>query len=109
MSIQPGDEPPKTFSFIWEYKQYGLPNVPNNPTTQLPQIPCHLTWTNEKTHEIIRANLDRSPLFQGKIKGVGPRYCPSIEDKVVRFPEKERQACFIEPTGEPCRGWRTLN
>ena len=99
MTPQPGDEPPKFFSFIWEYAQYGLPDVPNNPTTQQPQVPCHLTWTNKKTHAIIRKNLDRSPLFQGKIKGVGPRYCPSIEDKVVRFPEKDQQQCFIEPTG----------
>ncbi|MFA4844873.1 MAG: tRNA uridine-5-carboxymethylaminomethyl(34) synthesis enzyme MnmG [Candidatus Margulisiibacteriota bacterium] len=99
MTLQPGDEPPKMFSFIWEYAQYGLPNVPENPAAKLPQVPCHLTWTNEETHKIIRANLDRSPLFQGKIKGTGPRYCPSIEDKVVRFPEKDRQQCFIEPTG----------
>jgi len=84
MVPQPGDEPPKMFSFIWEYKQYGLPDVPDNPIAGLPQVPCHLTWTNNKTHEIIRANLDRSPLFQGKIQGVGPRYnfvgfiiCPS--------------------------------
>jgi tRNA uridine 5-carboxymethylaminomethyl modification enzyme len=99
MSLQPGDEPPKMFSFIWEYAQYGLAGGPENPAASLPQVACHLTWTNEKTHEIIRANLDRSPLFQGKIKGTGPRYCPSIEDKVVRFPEKDRQQCFIEPTG----------
>jgi tRNA uridine 5-carboxymethylaminomethyl modification enzyme len=119
MSVQPGDEPPRMFSFIWEYAQYRegrgieglariskelehsllLPAHPYNPCLSLSQLPCHLTWTNEKTHEIIRANLDRSPLFQGKIKGVGPRYCPSIEDKVVRFPEKDRQQCFIEPTG----------
>ncbi|MDD5593831.1 MAG: tRNA uridine-5-carboxymethylaminomethyl(34) synthesis enzyme MnmG [Candidatus Margulisbacteria bacterium] len=99
MTLQPGDEPPKMFSFIWEYAQYGLPNVPEHPAAKLPQVPCHLTWTNEETHKIIRANLDRSPLFQGKIKGTGPRYCPSIEDKVVRFPEKDRQQCFIEPTG----------
>jgi tRNA uridine 5-carboxymethylaminomethyl modification enzyme len=98
MKIQPGDVPPKMFSFIWEYKQYGLA-VQENPQLKLPQVPCHLTWTNKKTHKIIRANLDRSPLFKGKIKGVGPRYCPSIEDKVVRFPEKERQQCFLEPTG----------
>ena len=100
MSLQPGDEPPRFFSFIWEYSQYlPAPNSQLRTPNSLPQVPCHLTWTNERTHEIIRANLDRSPLFQGKIKGVGPRYCPSIEDKVVRFPEKERQACFIEPTG----------
>ena len=98
MLIQPGDHPPRPFSFIWEYKQYGL-EMPENPQFNLPQIACHLTWTNKKTHKIIKANLDRSPLFQGKIKGTGPRYCPSIEDKVVRFPEKEHQQCFIEPTG----------
>jgi len=99
MVEQPGDEPPKRFSFIWEYKQYGLSAVPNNLTTKQPQIPCHLTWTNPKTHEIIKANLDRSPLFTGKIQGVGPRYCPSIEDKVVRFPDKDSHQCFIEPCG----------
>jgi len=98
MTIQPGDEPPKMFSFIWEYKNYGLP-VLENPVLKLKQVPCHLTYTNHKTHEIIKANLDRSPLFRGIIKGVGPRYCPSIEDKVVRFPEKLRHQIFIEPTG----------
>jgi len=99
MQIQPGDENIKYFSFIWEYQQYGLPQPPSHPATKRPQVPCHLTWTNEKTHKIIMDNLDRSPLFQKKIKGIGPRYCPSIEDKVVRFPEKTRQQCFIEPTG----------
>jgi len=99
MAVQPGDDPHKMFSFIWEYKQYGMKNLPENQAEKLPSVPCHLTWTNEKTHEIIMKNLDRSPLFQGKIKGVGPRYCPSIEDKVVRFPEKTKQQCFIEPTG----------
>ena len=98
MVIQPGDDPPRMFSFIWEYKAYGF-DPPENPHFKLPQVPCHLTWTNQKTHALILANLDRSPLYQGKIKGIGPRYCPSIEDKVVRFPEKERQPCFIEPTG----------
>ncbi|MCX5750474.1 MAG: tRNA uridine-5-carboxymethylaminomethyl(34) synthesis enzyme MnmG [Candidatus Saganbacteria bacterium] len=99
MVVQPGDEPPKMFSFIWEYQNYGYKNVPDNPVLGLPQVPCHLTYTHEETHKIIRANLDRSPLFQGVIKGVGPRYCPSIEDKVVRFPEKKQHLCFIEPTG----------
>ncbi len=98
MTVQPGDEPPKMFSFVWEYKKYGL-TYPENPQRELKQIPCYLTYTNQKTHEIIKANLDRSPLFRGVIKGVGPRYCPSIEDKVVRFPEKERHQIFIEPTG----------
>jgi len=99
MIEQPGDEPPKMFSFVWEYKQYGLGGVPENPALSFPQVSCHLTWTNKKTHEIIRANLDRSPLFTGKIRGIGPRYCPSIEDKVVRFPDKDSHQCFIEPCG----------
>jgi tRNA uridine 5-carboxymethylaminomethyl modification enzyme len=65
-----------------------------------PDVPCYIVYTNEKTHEIIRANLHRSPLFSGVIEGVGPRYCPSIEDKVVRFSEKERHQLFVEPLGE---------
>ncbi len=63
------------------------------------QVPCYLTYTNERTHEIIRANIHRSPLFSGMIKGTGPRYCPSIEDKVVKFPDRERHQLFIEPEG----------
>lgn len=63
------------------------------------QIPCYLTYTNEKTHDIIRRNIHRSPLFSGNIKGIGPRYCPSIEDKVVKFPDKERHQLFLEPEG----------
>ena len=66
---------------------------------QRDQVSCWLTYTNEKTHEIIRANLDRSPLFSGAIEGTGPRYCPSIEDKVVKFPDKERHQVFVEPEG----------
>ncbi len=83
---QYGDEPPQFFS----YSTKGLKN---------PQLPCYITYTNKKTHEIIRQNLDRSPLYSGKIKGIGPRYCPSIEDKVVRFSEKERHQVFLEPEG----------
>ena len=60
---------------------------------------CYLTYTNEKTHEVIRANLDKSPLFDGTIQGVGPRYCPSIETKLVRFPDKPRHQIFVEPCG----------
>jgi tRNA uridine 5-carboxymethylaminomethyl modification enzyme len=99
MIEQPGDEPPKMFSFVWEYKQYGLGGVLENPALSFPQVNCHLTWTNKQTHDIIRANLDRSPLYTGKIQGVGPRYCPSIEDKVVRFPDKDSHQSFIEPCG----------
>ena len=84
--IQSGDEKPRPFSFT-------TTKIP------LPQVPCHITYTNEKTHEIIREGLDRSPLFSGIIKGVGARYCPSIEDKVVRFAEKERHQIFLEPEG----------
>ena len=84
--IQSGDEKPRPFSFT-------TTKIP------LPQVPCHMTYTNEKTHEIIKEGLDRSPLFSGIIKGVGARYCPSIEDKVVRFAEKERHQIFLEPEG----------
>ena len=62
-------------------------------------MPCYLTYTNEKTHEIIRDNFNRSAMFSGKIEGVGPRYCPSIEDKVKRFADKKRHQLFIEPEG----------
>ncbi len=86
MEIQPGDDDPEFFSFKTE-------GTPEN------RAVCYLTYTNERTHEIIRANLDRSPLFSGVIEGVGPRYCPSIEDKVVRFASKTRHQLFIEPMG----------
>lgn len=83
---QYGDEVPVPFSFATE-------------RIEQPQVPCHITYTNERTHEIIRGGLDRSPLYSGVIEGVGPRYCPSIEDKVVRFPEKEQHQVFLEPEG----------
>ncbi len=86
MIIQPGDEELNFYSF-----------KPNRPVR--PQIPCYLTRTNEKTHEIIRANLDKSPMYQGLIEGVGPRYCPSIEDKIVRFSSNPSHHIFIEPEG----------
>ncbi|MBE0598854.1 MAG: tRNA uridine-5-carboxymethylaminomethyl(34) synthesis enzyme MnmG [Desulfuromonadales bacterium] len=66
------------------------------------QLPCHITWTNEQTHAVIRSGFDRSPLYAGVIEGVGARYCPSIEDKVVRFPDKERHQVFLEPEGLDC-------
>lgn len=98
MEVQPGDNPPQMFSFVWEYNKYGL-NYGENPQLKLKQLDCYLTYTNEETHKIILANLDRSPLYTGKIKGIGPRYCPSIEDKVVRFKDKHRHQAFIEPEG----------
>ena len=88
MEEQFGDEKVVPFSFSTDPA-----------SVQKEQVSCWLTYTNEKTHEIIRANLDRSPLFSGSIKGTGPRYCPSIEDKVVKFPDKERHQVFIEPEG----------
>ena len=86
MVPQPGDDPPSPFS-------YRTSRIP------LPQVPCHLTHTNTQTHDIIAKNIDRSPLFSGVIDSVGPRYCPSIEDKVVRFADKDRHQIFIEPEG----------
>lgn len=93
----------RTIDFSRLEPQYGdVPPVPFSFSTDRidrPQLPCHIVYTNERTHDIIRANLDRSPLYGGLIKGVGPRYCPSIEDKVVRFPEKDRHQSFLEPEG----------
>lgn len=86
MTIQPGDEKLYNFSFVSGIKERD-------------QVPCWLTYTNEETHRIIRNNLDRSPLYSGFIKGTGPRYCPSIEDKVVRFSERPGHQVFIEPEG----------
>ncbi|MEK6640925.1 MAG: tRNA uridine-5-carboxymethylaminomethyl(34) synthesis enzyme MnmG [Nitrospirota bacterium] len=86
MALQPGDDPPPPFS-------YRTSRIENR------QLPCHLTHTNQSTHTLIQQNLDRSPLYSGIIESVGPRYCPSIEDKVVRFADKERHQIFIEPEG----------
>ena len=88
MEEQFGDERVVPFSFTTDPE-----------SVQIDQISCWLTYTNEKTHEIIRENLDRSPLYSGMIEGTGPRYCPSIEDKVVRFADKNRHQVFIEPEG----------
>lgn len=84
---QPGDDPVPVFSYLGKADQHPR------------QIPCHMTHTNERTHEIIRAGLDRSPMYNGNIEGVGPRYCPSVEDKVVRFADKNSHQIFIEPEG----------
>ena len=87
MEVQHGDEPRPTMSFL------------STPDDHPRQICCHITYTNSKTHEIIRAGLDRSPMYSGAIEGVGPRYCPSIEDKVVRFAERDQHQIFVEPEG----------
>jgi tRNA uridine 5-carboxymethylaminomethyl modification enzyme len=86
LEAQYGDDNPRPFSFVTE-------------KLTLPQLPCHITYTNQKTHEIIRSGLDRSPLYSGVIEGIGARYCPSIEDKIVRFSERERHQVFLEPEG----------
>ncbi|MDO9123743.1 MAG: tRNA uridine-5-carboxymethylaminomethyl(34) synthesis enzyme MnmG, partial [Deltaproteobacteria bacterium] len=86
LTPQYGDEPPIPFSFSTE-------------KIESEQVPCYITYTNSATHEIIKSGLDRSPLYCGIIKGIGPRYCPSIEDKVVRFAEKKRHQIFLEPDG----------
>ena len=86
LTPQPGDAEPVPFSF-------------ETARIDRPQIDCHITWTTGETHRLIRANLDRSPLFTGAIRSVGPRYCPSIEDKVVRFADRERHQIFVEPEG----------
>jgi tRNA uridine 5-carboxymethylaminomethyl modification enzyme len=86
LDAQHGDTPPRRFSFY------------HNPAL-LPQVPCHITYTNQRTHDIITANTHRSPMFTGVIEGIGPRYCPSIEDKVVRFTDKDQHQIFLEPQG----------
>ena len=93
----------KTIDFLKTEAQYGDdPPTPFSHSTEKitnPQLPCYVTYTNSETHKIILSNLDRSPLYSGRIKGVGPRYCPSIEDKVVRFSNRERHQVFLEPEG----------
>ena len=86
---QPGDENPQPFSFSTDLSQFPY----------LPQLSCHITYTDKKVHKILEKGFDQSPMFTGRIKGVGPRYCPSIEDKIVRFSDKEKHQLFIEPEG----------
>ena len=88
LEVQPGDDPPPAFSF-----------APPAPAERPRQVPCHVARTNERTHDVIRAGLDRSPLYSGVIEGAGPRYCPSVEDKVVRFADRASHQVFVEPEG----------
>jgi tRNA uridine 5-carboxymethylaminomethyl modification enzyme len=103
-AIQPGDEPPPAFSFyeeeIGDYAEeiFTLNRVRNG-KFHVEQVPCWITHTTKRTHEIIRANLQRSPVYAGQIKGTGPRYCPSIEDKIVKFSDKASHQLFLEPEG----------
>lgn len=87
LKVQAGDTPTPVFSYMGSQDEHPQ------------QVPCHITYTNEKTHDLIRSGLDRSPMFSGQIQGVGPRYCPSIEDKVVRFADRASHQIFIEPEG----------
>ncbi len=86
LEVQPGDDPPTPFSFLTD-------------RIRVPQVPCHITGTTEASHDIIRANLHRAPMYSGRIESAGPRYCPSIEDKVVRFADRSRHRIFLEPEG----------
>src|SRR3954447_908680 len=86
LELQPGDDDPKPFSFLTD-------------RLELEQLPCYVTYTNDRVHDVIRANLDRAPMYSGQISSSGPRYCPSIEDKVVRFADKSRHQIFLEPEG----------
>ena len=87
MEVQPGDETPSRFSFLKRRKDLS------------DQLPCHITFTNENVHDVLRSGFDRSPMFNGRIRGLGPRYCPSIEDKIDRFADKNRHQLFVEPEG----------
>jgi len=84
--VEPGDDPPVPLSFM-------------TTSIEQPQIVCHLLHTNDRVRELVRANVEKSPLFNGQIRGIGPRYCPSLEDKIIRFPDKERHQIFLEPEG----------
>ncbi|MBA4104789.1 MAG: tRNA uridine-5-carboxymethylaminomethyl(34) synthesis enzyme MnmG [Pirellula sp.] len=90
MELQPGDDHPQPFSYLTD-------------RLELEQLPCYSTYTNERVHELIRANLERAPMYSGQINSSGPRYCPSIEDKVVRFADKSRHQLFLEPEGRNTR------
>ena len=101
---QTGDEPPQPFTFMTEYLAKSRHDIFSlnhwdAGMFHVEQLPCWTTYTNPKTHDLIRANLDKSPLYTGRIEGVGPRYCPSIEDKVVKFSEKDQHQIFLEPEG----------
>lgn len=105
---QAGDEPAPAFSFLRdtlraERDEIHTLNAWGDPLFHVEQLPCWITYTNARTHDLIRANLDQSPMYCGRIEGIGPRYCPSIEDKVVRFADKERHQIFLEPEGRHTR------
>ena len=85
-ALEPGDEPPVPFSFLTE-------------SLDVRQTPCYLTHTNDRVRELVRSNIDKSPLYNGQIRGIGPRYCPSLEDKIIRLQDRERNQIYLEPEG----------
>ena len=105
---QDGDDPPPLFSYLANTIVRGRDdlftlNAWGDKAFHVEQLPCWITWTNDQTHDEIRENLDQSPMYSGQIEGLGPRYCPSIEDKVVKFAEKPRHQIFLEPEGRHTR------
>ncbi|HET6225301.1 MAG TPA: tRNA uridine-5-carboxymethylaminomethyl(34) synthesis enzyme MnmG [Bacteroidia bacterium] len=104
MEVQHGDEQPAKFSFL-NVEQFAFKAKRKDAFTNGPaeQIPCYVTYTNDEVHEILKTGFDKSPMFTGRIQGLGPRYCPSIEDKITRFKERERHQLFVEP-----EGWNTI-
>jgi tRNA uridine 5-carboxymethylaminomethyl modification enzyme len=104
MEVQHGDESPNRFSFL-NYKQFEFKKERTDAFKNGPegQMPCYITYTNEEVHEILKTGFEKSPMFSGRIQGLGPRYCPSIEDKITRFAERDRHQIFVEP-----EGWNTL-
>ena len=99
MTEQPGDENPSKFSF----SEGTSPFISQNGEEPKKQVSCYLTYTNDEVHDLLRTGFDKSPMFSGRIQGIGPRYCPSIEDKIDRFADKERHQLFVEP-----EGWNTV-
>lgn len=104
MEVQHGDESPSKFSYL-NVEQFGFKHQRNDSFISGPegQLPCYITYTNEDVHEILRTGFEKSPMFSGRIQGLGPRYCPSIEDKITRFAERNRHQIFVEP-----EGWNTV-
>jgi tRNA uridine 5-carboxymethylaminomethyl modification enzyme len=104
MEVQEGDDVRDKFSYLDNTSPFFNSNNSLHPNCQIKkQVPCHLTYTNQKVHEILKTGFEKSPMFQGRIQGLGPRYCPSIEDKITRFSERERHQIFVEP-----EGWNTV-
>ncbi len=103
MEVQEGDEVADKFSYLPNTSPFFNSHKTNVPRELKKQIPCHLTYTNQKVHDILKTGFEKSPMYSGRIQGLGPRYCPSIEDKITRFSERERHQIFVEP-----EGWNTV-